>query len=214
MLKNIFLIFFCFLTFSVAMAQKAPPKSTTMALLNDPNFDSAMYDSGPLGAVLTTVIMTCAGVEDAVNYSCYYGKKLFSSDKGQRGASGSWAPTATGTSGLPAWATPSATPTALSDIETGRRRPKATATAVGGKSASGSARVATADTAAECEWDMTRPPRIIKAPGCSTAGKCLCQGRVICGNKSRIAVCSETFCKDGAATACAKQLRYSSKVVN
>lgn len=202
MLKNIFIIFFCFLTYSVAMAQKVPPKSGAMAILNHPDYDTH-FENSP---VITSLLVGCASAVDAVNYTCYYGKKWF----GTKPAPGNGVRTLP-QGALPAWATPSATPTAFSDIAANRRP---VATVATDRSASSSASVTTADTSTECEWDMSRPPRIIKAPGCSSAGKCLCQGRVICGNKSRIAVCSESFCKDGAATACAKQLRYSSRVVN
>ncbi|WP_409478471.1 hypothetical protein [Pseudobdellovibrio sp. HCB154] len=171
-----------------------------MAIINDENFDASMYESGPVGAVVTTLITACAGIYDVVNYSCYYGKKAFGSNKQS-------AATAKNNGASGTWVSPLRTidPASL---------------AKGSKEPSTTRQVATqnkqtpTESTSGCVWDLTRPPRLITAPGCSTAGKRICKGQVICGNKSRVAVCSENFCKENTATECAKQLRYSSKVVN
>ena len=214
MLKS-FLLFFISWTLasSLVFAKEGPPKSEFKKFIDHPDYETYMYDSGPASTVMTSLLGMCAAGIDAVNYSCYYGKKWFGSDKPSPvNSSGNRIPFRKGT--LPEWATPSETPTALSDIRNnrGRNAPAQTPTAKDPKITGDRAAASTATE--ECVWDMTRPPRIIMAPGCSTPGKCLCRGQVICGNKSRVAVCSENFCKENSATACAKQLRYSSKVVN
>lgn len=207
MFKTLFLVV-CIFTSSFVYAQKTPPKSELMKLMNHEDFNKYLYEEGPASTVVTSLAAGCLALVDAVNYTCYYGKKAFGSDK-QTAASAK----NNGASGT--WASPLRTinPSSLTTAQT-------TVPAKNGKESSATRQVATQNkqaatkSSSDCVWDLTRPPRLITAPGCSTAGKRICKGQVVCGNKSRVAVCSENFCKENTATECAKQLRYSSKVVN
>lgn len=207
MFKALFFVI-CIFTSSLVYAQKAPPKSELMKLMNHEDFNKYLYEEGPASTVVTSLAAGCLALVDAVNYTCYYGKKALGADKQttasakNNGASGTWmSPLRT------------LNPSSLTTAQTTPPVKNSKEPSTNRQVAAQNKQTATESTSG-CVWDLTRPPRIITAPGCSTAGKRLCKGQVICGNKSRVAVCSENFCKENTASECAKQLRYSSKVVN
>ena len=71
------------------------------------------------------------------------------------------------------------------------------------------------DSDYSCDWSKSLPRKIVRGPGCSSAGTRICTGYVTCGTKKakvdRLATCSESLCGEGNAMACAKQPTYGSK---